>query len=61
MFAAEGYTYSQDGVARLMARMQVVPDFEHIQLLSSDGAQVNGRSIYHFKVGADIRQPGGGA
>jgi Tfp pilus assembly protein PilN len=61
MFVIEGYTYSQDGVARLLSRMQVVPDFEHIQLLSSDGAQVNGRSIYHFKVGADIRQPGGGA
>jgi Tfp pilus assembly protein PilN len=61
MFVIEGYTYSQDGVARLLSRMQVVPDFEHIQLLTSDGAQLSGRSIYHFKVGADIRQPGSGA
>ena len=61
MFVVEGYTYSQDGVARLLSRLQVVPDFEHIQLLSSDGAEVNGRGIYHFKVGTDIRQPGGGA
>jgi Tfp pilus assembly protein PilN len=61
MFVIEGYTYSQDGVARLLSRMQVVPDFEHIQLLSSDGAELSGRSIYHFKVGADIRQPGAGA
>ena len=59
MFVVEGYTYSQDGVARLLSRLQVVPDFEHIQLLSSDGAEVNGRGIYHFKVGADIRSPGG--
>lgn len=61
MFVIEGYTYSQDAVARLLARMQVVPDFEHIQLLSSDSAQLSGRQIVHFKVGADIRQPGGGA
>ncbi len=60
MFTAEGYTYSQDGVARLMARMQVVPDFEHIQLLFSERAVVSGRSIYHFSVGADIRAPGTG-
>jgi hypothetical protein len=61
MFMAEGYTYSQDGVARLMARMQVVPDFEHIQLLSSERAVLGGRAAYHFRVGADVRQPGGGA
>jgi hypothetical protein len=61
MFTAEGYTYSQNGVARLMARMQVVPDFEHIQLLFSERAIVSGRPIYHFNVGADIRPPGGGA
>jgi Tfp pilus assembly protein PilN len=61
MFLAEGYTYSQDGVARLMSRMQVVPDFEHVQLLSSEGAQIGGRGAVHFRVGADIRPPGGGA
>lgn len=61
MFTAEGYTYSQNGVARLMARMQVVPDFEHIQLLFSERGVLSGRPIYHFNVGADIRQPGGGA
>jgi Tfp pilus assembly protein PilN len=61
LFAAEGYTYSQNGVARLMARMAVVPDFEHIQLLFSERAVLSGRSIYHFSVGADVRSPGGGA
>ena len=61
MFLVEGYTYSQDGVARLMGRMQVVPDFEHVQLLSSEQAKLAGRTIYHFHVGADIRQPGDGA
>jgi len=61
MFLVEGFTYSQSGVARLMSRMQVVPDFEHVQLLSSTRADESGRSIYHFRVGADIRQPGDGS
>src|SRR5581483_10003266 len=50
MFLVEGFTYSQSGVARLMSRMQVVPDFEHVQLLSSTRADESGRSIYHFRV-----------
>jgi Tfp pilus assembly protein PilN len=61
MFSVEGYTYSQNGVARLLSRLQVIPDFEHIQLLSSERATVGGRSVFHFRVGADIRQPGGGS
>lgn len=61
MFLVEGFTYSQSGVARLMSRMQVVPDFEHVQLLSSTRADENGRAIYHFRVGADIREPGDGS
>jgi Tfp pilus assembly protein PilN len=61
MFLVEGYTYSQNGVADLLARMQVIPDFEHIQLVSSEQAILGGRTVYHFRVGADIRQPGGGA
>ena len=61
MFLAEGYTYSQSGVADLLARMQVIPDFEYIQLLSSEQAVLQGRTVYHFRVGADIREPGSGA
>jgi Tfp pilus assembly protein PilN len=61
MFLVEGYTYSQNGVADLLARMQVIPDFEHIQLVSSEQAILSGRTVYHFRVGADIRQPGSGA
>jgi Tfp pilus assembly protein PilN len=58
MFNVEGYTYSQAGVARFMTRLAVVPDFENVQLLSSEQAQVSGRTVYHFQIGADIRQPG---
>jgi Tfp pilus assembly protein PilN len=61
MFQIEGFTYSQNGVARLLSRLQVIPDFEHVQLLTSDAEQQGGRQIIHFKVGADIRSPGGGS
>jgi Tfp pilus assembly protein PilN len=61
MFQVEGYTYSHSGVARLLTRMQVVPDFENVQLLTSEAGVQGGRPIVHFKVGADIRQPGGGS
>ena len=59
MFQIEGFTYSQNGVARLLSRLQVIPDFEHVQLLTSDAEEQGGRQIIHFKVGADIRPPGG--
>jgi Tfp pilus assembly protein PilN len=61
MFQIEGFTYSQNGVARLLSRLQVIPDFEHVQLLTSDAEEQGGRQIIHFKVGADIRPPGGGS
>ena len=59
MFQIEGFTYSQNGVARLLSRLQVIPDFEHVQLMSTAAEERGGRSIVHFKVGADIRAPGG--
>jgi Tfp pilus assembly protein PilN len=61
MFQIEGFTYSQNGVARLLSRLQVIPDFDNVQLLTSDAEQQSGRTIIHFKVGADIRPPGGGS
>jgi len=61
MFEIDGYTYSQNGVARLLARLQVIPDFEHVQLLSTTREERGGRSVVHFRLGADIRAPGGEA
>lgn len=59
MFQIEGFTYSQNGVARLLSRLQVIPDFEHVQLLSSEAEEQGGRQIVHFTLGADVRPPGG--
>jgi Tfp pilus assembly protein PilN len=61
LFQIEGFTYSQNGVARLLSRLQVIPDFDNVQLLTSEAEQQGGRQIIHFKVGADIRPPGGGS
>jgi Tfp pilus assembly protein PilN len=59
MFQIEGFTYSQNGVARLLSRLQVIPDFQNVQLLSSETQTRGGRKIVHFRLGADIRPPGG--
>jgi Tfp pilus assembly protein PilN len=61
MFQIEGFTYSQDGVARLLTRLQVIPDFQNVQLLMSEATKQGGRNIVHFRLGADIRQPGAGS
>jgi Tfp pilus assembly protein PilN len=51
-----GYTYSQDSVARLMERLQVVPDLKNVQLKSSTYQQLAGRPVYAFTIVSDIRK-----
>ena len=51
-----GYAYSQDGVARLMERLQVVPDLKNVQLKSSAVTQVGGQNVYAFTIVSDIRK-----
>jgi len=55
----DGYTYSVDGVARVLSRLQVVPDLSDVQLTSSASSQVGTQDVVEFKVVANIRQPGG--
>jgi Tfp pilus assembly protein PilN len=50
-----GYTYGQDSVARLLERLQVVPDLKNVQLKSSAATQVSGRTVYAFTIVSDIR------
>lgn len=54
-----GYTYSQEGVARLLTRLALVPQFGNVQLQSSSGATVGSRHIVGFTIAADIRPSGG--
>ncbi|HEY7690734.1 MAG TPA: PilN domain-containing protein [Gaiellaceae bacterium] len=50
-----GYTYSQEGVARLLSRLAVVPALENVKLVQSSQAEVNGQSVVSFSIQADVR------
>ena len=51
----QGYTYSQESVARLLDRLAVVPDLQNVQLQSSTASVVSGRTVINFTIVADIR------
>jgi Tfp pilus assembly protein PilN len=54
-FALTGRTYSHDGVARLLSRLQVVPDLQNVTLVSSTLSKVAGQDVVEFNIVADIR------
>jgi Tfp pilus assembly protein PilN len=51
-----GYTYSQESVARLLERLEVVPDLKNVQLQNSQTATVGGQHIFNFTIVSDIRK-----
>lgn len=53
-----GYAYSHDGVARLLARLNLVPHLEGVKLNSSARDRSRGRSVVKFTIAADLRQGG---
>lgn len=57
-FTIQGRTYSHDGVARLLSRLQVVPDLTNVQLLSSTLSKVGGQDVVEFSIAADIKVTG---
>jgi Tfp pilus assembly protein PilN len=57
-FTIQGRTYSHDGVARLLSRLQVVPDLTNVQLLSSTRSKVGGQDVVEFSIAADIKVTG---
>jgi Tfp pilus assembly protein PilN len=57
----QGYAYSQDAVARLLSRLQVVPDLKNVQLQTSKTAELAGRKIVQFTILSDIRHGSDGA
>ena len=52
----DGYTYSQASVARLLERLEVLPDLKNVQLSNSAITQLGGRTVYSFTIVSDIRQ-----
>jgi Tfp pilus assembly protein PilN len=55
----QGYTYSQESVARLLERLEVLPDLKNVQLSSSSTANVSGQNVVNFTIVSDIRTGGG--
>jgi Tfp pilus assembly protein PilN len=55
----EGYTYSQDSVARLLSRLGVVADLTDVSLRSSRVGQVAKRPVVEFSIVAGVRTGGG--
>jgi Tfp pilus assembly protein PilN len=53
-----GSTYSQNGVARFLSRLAVIPDLGNVTLQSSQGRLVNDRELVQFTILADVRPPG---
>jgi Tfp pilus assembly protein PilN len=55
----KGYTYSQLSVARLLERLQVLPDLEDVQLQDSTSSIVSGQNVISFTIVSNIRTAGG--
>ena len=51
-----GYTYTQVSVARLLERLQVVPDLKNVQLKSSGAGAINNQPVVTFTIAANIRK-----
>lgn len=57
MFVLSGYSYSHDAVARLLARLAVVPDLVGVQLQRSEQTKLQGRDVVTFSIQASLRKP----
>jgi Tfp pilus assembly protein PilN len=54
-----GYTYSQEGVARFMSRLGVIPELENLKLVSSTETAIAQRTVVQFQIQADVRKQDG--
>jgi Tfp pilus assembly protein PilN len=50
-----GFTYSQEGVARLLSRLAVVPALQNVRLIQSSRATVAERYVVSFSIVVDVR------
>lgn len=60
-FTLIGSTYSQNGVARFLSRLSVVPELTQVRLQSSQTAQIRERELVQFTILAEVRPPGAAA
>jgi Tfp pilus assembly protein PilN len=59
--AIRGYTYEHDHVARLLARLSVLPQLSSVRLLSSTRTRLGGEDVVEFSLVATLARGGGGA
>lgn len=57
-FTIQGYTYTQEGVARFLARLAVVRDLSTVELQSSKRVPLAGQKVYEFTITAQVRATG---
>jgi len=58
-FTIEGKAYSHDGVARLLARLSIVPHLANVQLQhSAMTTSATGRKVVEFAIVASVKAPG---
>jgi len=57
-FTLTGATYSQNGVARFLSRLAVIPDLANVRLQASQSQLLNDRELVQFTILADVRAPG---
>jgi Tfp pilus assembly protein PilN len=57
LLQVSGYTYSHSAVARLLARLAVVPDLRDVQLQRSSLVELAGRTVVEFDIAANVRGP----
>jgi Tfp pilus assembly protein PilN len=60
-FTLTGATYSQNGVARFLSRLSVIPDLGNVRLQSSQSQLLNERELVQFTILGDVRAPGSAA
>jgi Tfp pilus assembly protein PilN len=58
-FRMDGNAYTHDAVARLLARLALVPDLDNVSLVTSQRIAVGKREAVQFTVSANMRAPGG--
>jgi Tfp pilus assembly protein PilN len=59
-FTISGYTHEQEGVARLLARLSVLPELASVALVSTTRVEVNEQEVVQFSISAVVKQGGGG-
>jgi Tfp pilus assembly protein PilN len=53
-FTLGGYARRQEGVARLLARLDTLPELASVQLVSATTSEVEGREVIQFQIGAAL-------